>query len=434
VNNTHGRLRLMVAISQALSLGALAAAVTPLFRGAPAPLGLTVLLIAASVALGFGLGLLPQGNRTPGDEARLRAAEMGGVWAVTTVLLLALTHVPEAQVFVWAIVGFTAALAAFGAVHLESEEGARTLATRSALAALAAGAAGALLGRGLLPGPAALALVALLVAAIVHAMARAHYRAVDPDRVGRQAVTVVAVVAALAVVLAIGPVHNAVGVAVAAIWTAVAYALTIVAIAMGYLVAGVIALIRLLLHPHAFKAPAQATHPAKQATHPIKLVHASPLLAHLGPLFLLLLAGAIAVWLAGHIRRTRAESDAGLYRDEILRRGALGQRRRGASVRRPPAEGLARAYAQALAVLAHAQDSRAHPRAADTPSAVTARAAEALGADGEALDLFQRLSAAYAEWHYGHGPNLVPDATAQLLRRLRQALPPARRTRPQPPG
>lgn len=430
----HGRLRLLVATSQALSLGALAAAVTPFFRGGPAPLGLTVVLMAASVALGLTLGLWPRGGRDPGGEARLRAAVAGGAWALATTLLLVFSTVPEAQALVWAIVGFTASLAAFAASRLESEDGARALASRSALAALAAGVVGAFMGHGVLPGPAALALVALLVAGVVHALARAHYRAVDPDRVGRHAAALVAVIAVLAVLLAVGPVHDAVLRVLAFVWNIVAYALTLVAVGVGYVMYLAIMLLRLLIHPHPRKLSQPPSRPGRTHVRPPAIVHASPLLLHAGPLLLLLAAGAIAVWLVGRVRHSRGEAASGLFRDEILPPGALGRRGRARPGRHAPAEGLARAYAQALSVLALAQDGRAHPRPADTPDQLDARVAQALGADGEAPTLFHRLSQAYADWHYGSGANRVPDAPAQVLRLLRQALPPGRIARRRPPA
>lgn len=429
MSDRHARLRLLVAISQALSLSALAAAVTPLFLGRPAPLGLTALLMTASVALGLSVGLWPRAGGDPAVAARLRAALMTAIWIVVATLLPVARWAPEPLAFVWGVVGVTAALAAFAAARLDGEDVARSLAARSALTALAAGVAGAVLGRGLLPGPAALAVVALIVAAIVHAVARAHYRAVDPDRVSRSAAAVVAVIAVLALLLAIGPVHDAVAVALGAAWTVVAYALTIVAVGLGYFMWAVILLVRRLIHPHPVRPTHQTVAAGRTIVHPQHLIHPSPFEQHLGPFLLLLVAAAVAVWLAGRVLRRRPEADETLFRDEILDPRALGRSRRTGARRRPPAEGLARTYAQALSVLAAAQDSRAHPRPADTPAAVAGRATATLDPDSPALALFRRLTAAYAEWHYGLGPNRLPDAPARLLRLMREALPAARRHR-----
>lgn len=431
MSDRNARLRLIVAVSQALSLSALAAAVTPLFLGRPAPLGLTALLMTASVALGLGVGLWPRATGERAAADRLRAGLMTALWAVVAILLPAAGRAPEALALVWAVVGVTAALAAFAAARLDGEDAARGLAARSALAALAAGVTGAALGHGRLPGPAALAMVALLVAAIVHAVARAHYRAVDPDRVSRSATTVVAVIAVLALLLAIGPVHDVAAAALGAAWAVVAYALTIVAVGLGYIMWAVILLVRRLVHPHPVRPADQSAAVGRASVHPQHLIHPSPLEAHLAPFLLLLLVAAIAVWLAGRALRRRPEPDEAMFRDEILDPRTLARSQRGHARRRPPAEGLARAYAQALSVLAAAQDGRAHPRPADTPAAVLDRAAAALGPESPALGPFGRLTAAYAEWHYGAGPNRLPDAPARLLRLLRAALPAARR-RPRP--
>ncbi len=430
----HGRLRLVVAVSQALSLSALAAAMAPLFSGRPAPLGLTVVLIVLSVVLGLVLGLRPRGEVEPATSARRRAALAVALWGAATALLILTGAASQALAVVWGVVGVATALAAMATARLDGEDVARSLVTRSALAAFAAAILGAVLGHGLLPGTAALGVVALLVAAIVHAMARSHYRAVDPDRVGRSASAVVGVIAALAVLLAIGPVHDAVGAALAFAWQGVAYALLVVATGVGYVLYFLILLLRALVHPHPRHASSQPTKLGKTPVRPPSLVHAPPLLEHLGPFLLLLLAAAIAVWLAGRLFRRRPEDEEPPYRDEILDPRSVGRRRHRAAVRRAPAPGLARAYAQALSVLAAAADGRAHPKAADTPAAAQARAAAVLEADGPALALFRRLTAAYAEWHYGNAENRLPDPAERVLRALRDALPPARRGRgtPQP--
>lgn len=426
----HARLRLLVAVSQALALGTLAAAAMPLFLGAPAPLGETMLLVTASVGLGFALGHWPHGAQVPATEARLRAGFGLLVWAAATSGLLAAGQ-PTPLALVWGVFGFTAVLAAQGAAQVESEDGARSLAVRSFLAAAAACVLGAIFSHSLLPATSALALVALLVAATVHAIARAHFNAVDADRVSRHAGAAVGAVALLAILLAIGPVHDAVVVALGYLWFGLSYAFAGAAIIASYALYALYRLLLLFIHPHAH----QTTGPARaggKTPHLHASPHASPVLVHFGPLLALLAAAAVAVWLAGRIRRGHPDADPGLYRDEILAPDAVTRRRGRRRPVGPPTNPLARAYAQALGVLVTARDERAHPLASDTPAMIARRAATVLRTeDDEALALFERLTAAYVLWRYGGRDSDMPDGAAGIAARLRRALPAlTARTRP----
>jgi hypothetical protein len=428
----HARLRAMLAVAQTLSLGALAAAVMPIFLGAPAPLAATMAAASLSVALGLLVGHLPGGRLPQAADDRLRAGALATLWAALFVLLRFALGLPQALVLVWAVVGFTASLAAFGTARVRTEDAARSLVVRSALAALVAALLGALLGRGPIPPVAALGLLAVLSCLVTHAVARAHYRAVDADRVSRSAAAAAAVITALAIALAVGPVHSAAAAVLGLMWAGCTFALEAVAYVIGFALWGLILLVRLVLHPTSRRpSPPSRAGLAKPFGHGGGSLHAPAALAHLAPFALLAIAGAIAVWLVGRIRHGQ-EAGVGPYRDEILGREAIALPPPRGARRRPPRDALARVYAEALGVLAAAAEQRAHPQPAETPSAVVARLCDALSADvpPEAAGLFARLTAAYERWRYADAAPRLPDPPAHVLASLRRALPPARPLRP----
>jgi hypothetical protein len=425
VSAALGRARVLIALAQVVALTALAAAVAPLFVGRPAPLGATLAAVALSVAAGFALAPRPPAGATAaGATARRRAGVGAALWAAALAGLL-LAGVAYALALLLAAFGFTALLAAFAAARLDGQERARALAARSGLAAAAAIVLGAVAG-GPLPAPSVLGLVGLLLALVAHAVARALIAGVDAPRVGRSAAVVVAALAAAALALAVGPLNRALVAALGAVWTVLAYLLAFVLVATAYVLFGILrALLHLHLHlPHLTAPPARGAGRAPGTTALVG--HAAWI--HLGPVFALALAAAVAIWLVGRLRRADDADEDSLFRDE---RVALApQVAAGRARRRPPPEGLARLYAQALSILATAADGRVRPRVADTPARLAARAAAALDADGEAWRLFARLTEAYVAWHYGDRPGSPPDPPARVLRALRAALPTRRRREP----
>jgi hypothetical protein len=418
------RVRLLLALAQALSLGALTAAVGTLLLGRPAPLAPSSAVSALALAVGTLTGADP-------GRARRRAALAAAAWAAAAAVLLATAALPAALAVLWPLVGLVGLAAGRAVAAVEAEDQGRAVGVQAILLALAAVVLGAFAGRGPLPGPALLGLFSLACAGVVHSLARALMRGVDLARVGRFAAAAVAALAAVAVALAVGPVHDALAVALGALWEVVALAL---ATAMALGAYAVDALVRLLLaltgaHPHALRLSLPRRPPPAPPSGRAPQHAAAPAwIGHLAPMLLVLLAAAAAYALAARALRPGLSADAPPYRDEVLppeRVAGPGGRRR------PPSHPLARAYAEALGVLVRGGEA---PLPSDTPSRIRARLAARLGEGSEAYRLFARLTEAYTAWRYAGRGGRPPDPPARLLGALRLALrPPGGRSRRPPP-
>lgn len=419
------RVRLLLGLAQALSLGALTAAVGTLLLGRPAPLAASSAVAALALAVGALAGADPR-------PSRQRAALAAAAWAAAAGVLLATRALPAALAVLWPLVGLVGLVAGRAVMAVEAEDQGRVVGVRAILLALAAVVLGAFVGRGPLPGPALLGLVALACAAVVHSLARALMRGVDLARVSRFAAAAVAAMAVVAVALAVGPVHDALMAALGAAWGVVALVLAALMALGAY---AVDALLRLLLgllgaHPHALHLTLPGRPPPAPPSGRAPRHAAAPAwLGHVAPLLLVLLAAAAAYALTGRaLRRPESGADAPPYRDEVLppeRTVGSGGRRR------PPSHPLARAYAEALGVLARGGEA---PLPSDTPARIRSRLAARLGEGSEAYRLFARLTEAYTAWRYAGRGGRPPDPPARLLGALRLALrPPGGRSRRLPP-
>jgi len=405
----------LLAPAQLLCLAGLACALSPLFLGHATPLAGAVATAAAGIGGGYLAGIARL--RLAGERGR-RAAALAVGWAAVGFVLARLLHVPPGSATWWAIAGFAFAIQGMGTALVETEESARALAARTVLAGAAAVVFAAFRGPGLLPAPAALALAGLGAAAVAHASARALYRGVEPSRIARSAGAVVAVLAALTLVLVLTPV---LGWIAAGLQDLLALFGLAVAAVMAPLAYGLLWLFRLFAHPHKPFKPTASGPPHRGHTLTGAQV-AHPVAAHV--LTALVLAGAAlaVILLVARARRPAAPVDDTLYRDEFLPPDAVRRRRRAAPAA-PPPDGVRRAYALALGVLAQASDPRLQPAPAETPARVLARVRAALGDASPAVQAFARLTAAYAAARYARANERLDGPVQATARALRAVVP-----------
>ena len=418
------RVRMLVALAQFLSLGALTAAVSPVFTALPASLASSLAAVAFSLALAFTLGRGPAAARTPRHNQG-RALLAVAVWVAVAAVLIRYRLAPSAQAVVWAAAGFVVFIQGLGTAQIDGEDAARALTLRAAIGAGAAVIAAAFTAPGAFPASSAVALGGLGAAAVANAVGRALVRGVDTRRVGQSAAIGVGVVAALAAILSLGPVTRALGFVLGTALAGVGFALAIIAAPFAYAFYWLLS----RLHPHwnrlHIAQPVRVTTKhqggAAHVGHSLPMHDVGALLAAVGVI--------VALVLIGRARRPEPVREDETFRDEILAPKALRLRRPGRRRPDPPPPGLRRTYAEALGILAAAAEGAVHPDAADTPRTIEGRVRRVLGPDGETFALFSRLSRAYAHFRYGGGPDDPPDAPARLLSGLRAALPPPRRQR-----
>lgn len=416
-------MRLLVAAAQLLAFGALVAAGGPLFTGTAVPLGRSVGVAAIAIALAFALGRHRDGATVGrGNQVRLVAAL--AFWAALALVLTRARVVGGGQAAYWAAAGVVVFIQALGTALADGEDQARGLAVRAGIAGAVAAFVGALTGHGALPGAAALGLVGMGTALVAHAVARSLLSGVDTARVGRSAAASVAVVGAVAVLLSVGPVSRAAAAALEAVLGGIGLVLALAAAPLAYLLYALLQ----LLHPHSHATHLPPHPPSRNPKTPPVAAATHPLFVHGAEVVLAAGAVALLLVLVGRARRSAPPHEGEGFHDEILPPDPL---RRPRLARRPtaPPAGLRRTYAEALGVLARADDASARPAPADTPAAIESRLGRVLTSDSKALDLFRRLSGAYALLRYGDGPSALPMPPAELMAALRAEVRPARRTR-----